>query len=166
MAGHGGARLGAGRPLRELSRLAVRLIEAFPQGYEIAGRKKGMKGSGEDVQREVIANILADEILAGRGINVVRLEVDFMGKIAGKDDPAKSGQSPLMDALSRCPGLLPVTKPPLPGADADIESSAERDTNERTRHSKCDVPENGGVSGLRLPFFAPQLPLPLDGQCE
>ena len=157
MAGHGGLRAGAGKPRSELTKLAARLIDAFPAGYEIAGKKKGLTGEAEAIQREVVANILADEILAGRGINVVRLEVDLMGKLNGKDDKGKGG-SLLMDALSKCPGLLPDT-----GTSPDskhnnksiIESMAK---HEGTTHLKCDGSKIERISGM----FNPQLAMPLD----
>ena len=157
MAGHGGSRAGAGKPRQEITRLAARLIDAFPAGYEIVGKKKGMTGEADAIQREVVANILADEILAGRGINVVRLEVDLIGKLNGKDDKSKGG-SLLIDSLSKCPGLLPDT-----GASSDnntnnksiIESMA---TTIGTTHSKCDGSKIERISGM----FNSQLAMPLD----
>lgn len=162
MAGHGGARAGSGRPMRELAKLATRLIAAFPEGYAIAGQKKGMVGPVEDVQRQVVANILADEILAGRGINVVRLEIDFMGKVAGKDD-GDGRLSPLADALAKMPGLLPSdTQTPPFDITQTINADATRLADDGAPHSICGAPANHA----RLPFFQPQIPLDLDLQAE
>lgn len=153
----GGPRPNSGRPMLQITKLASRLIDAFPDGYEIAGRKKGIVGTSDDVQRQVVANILADEILAGRGINVVKLEVEFMARVAGKDgDTGKS--SPLMEALSRCPGLLPDTDTPPKPDHTMIDITATAHIEPGTPHSECDGPGDE----IKMPLFDPQLVLDLD----
>jgi len=157
--GSGGARPNSGRIRHPITKLADRLISAFPLGYQIAGEKKGL--TGEDVQLQVVANILADEILAGRGINVVRLEADLLGKVTGKGE-GNGEKSALLDALSKCPGLLPDTQTALNGEVVEKSVTQTMTYTQRTTHSKCEGRENEPLEG----FFNPQLALPLDAMDE
>lgn len=133
------------------------LSAAITDGLELAGRTTGIEGDSESVAKECAARIVSDMILAGRGEEVLKLGAVLAPK--GGDDDGKRGKSPVLDALSRMPGMLPGREP---------SQVAERVPNTAEESDTCATRTTDGRSGARAeqadqvaprPFFAPQLPL-------
>lgn len=133
------------------------LSAAITDGLELAGRTAGIEGDGESVAKECAARIVSDMILAGRGEEVLKLGAVLAPK--GGDDDGKHGKSPVLDALSRMPGMLPGREPSqvaerVAGTAEESDTCATRTTDGRSG-ARVERPDQGAAR----PFFAPQLPL-------
>lgn len=159
--GHGGSRPGAGAPHGGVSQLRRLLSDALTAGCELAGRQSGLDGDGLQVARTVAARIVSDEILAGRGMDVLKL----MAVTATKDD-GKGGddnESPVLKALRKLPGMV----------EGRAVSTIDGESREIPSESGISAPSTsdylsvaagqGGISDHQAqpgrPFFAPQIPL-------
>lgn len=146
MAGHGGLRPGAGRPVGGISQTRRLLLQGLNRGLAYAARAKGLKGSDEDLAVESVARIASDLILAGNGRDVLAIYAQAAPK--SDDGDAGGSKSPLVQALERMPGMLAV-----PGQSQRVEE---------TEAERLETPrETPGPTNPQsvAPFFAPQVPL-------
>ncbi len=147
MAGHGGARPGAGRPEGGISQARRLILQGLQRGFEKAGRHKGLTGEAEEVVVESIAHVAADLILAGQGRDALAILVQAAPK--GDDVEGDTGKkSPLVRALERLPGLAGV--PPQSQQHLDNREKDGKTQGEQSRPTDCQSV---------APFFAPQVPL-------
>lgn len=147
MAGHGGARPGAGAPRGGISQARRLLLRGLQRGLAHAGRAKGLEGDDEEVATESVAMIASDLVLAGQGRDVLAI----WAQAAPKGDEGEEGgkKSPLLRALERMPGLGSVPNP----------SQLARPVGENTAESKENAvtpTDPASVTCQGQPFFSPQ----------
>lgn len=153
MAGHGGARPGAGRPEGGISRSKRLLIRGLTRGLALAAQQKGLEGSEDELAVQAVAMIASDLIQAGQGRDVLAILATAAPKT--DDGPEAGGkETPLTRALRRLPGLRVV-----PGQSQTPAAAAE--CAEDFGHSRHGPTDPASVAP-RLPYFAPQVPLVLD----
>ncbi len=156
MAGHGGARPGAGAPKGGISQARRLLLRGLQRGLAHAGRAKGLEGDEEEVATQSVAMIASDMVLAGQGRDVLAIWAQAAPKGDEGDPDAK--KSPLLRALERMPGLGSVPDSSQP-AIAPAQNRAESTENAQapTDPASVTLPDQ--------PFFSPQrtlLPPSLD----
>lgn len=151
MAGHGGARVGSGRPEGGISATKRLLLAGLRRGLAYAARTKGLDGEEEELATETVARIASDLILAGQGRDVLAILAQAAPKSDdGAGDPGK--ESPLVAALRRLPGMVggPESARAAPG-HAETQTNTEPPTPGPT--------DTAFVPPAAPPFFAPQVPL-------
>lgn len=147
MAGHGGARPGAGAPKGGISQARRLLMRGLQRGLAHAGRAKGLIGDEEEVATQSVAMIASDMVLAGQGRDVLAI----WAQAAPKGDEGDEGgkKSVLLAALESLPGLGSVQNPSqLPRKPA--ENAAESKKNEPLPTYPAFVTRSD------QPFFSPQ----------
>ena len=158
MAGHGGARSGAGRPQGGVSQLNQIMRAAITKGMAHAGREKyGEQVTGDDNEAAAMtgAMIISDMIQAGNGADVLKLAA----VIQTKDTGTSAGTSTLEDSLKRLPAL---------SCDTFVSSEAPAGTQTPAITATCEQGATDTESGAPVfapesgTFFAPQQPLLLD----
>lgn len=154
MAGHGGSRIGAGRPEGGISQTRRLLVGALKRGLALAGRQKfRLEGDEETLAMETAAMVAADMVLAGRGDEVLKLyavATSRDGEAAGGSEGRR--KSALVSALERLPGMVVV-----PGqSDA---GSSPLPSSDKTGEYDPSATDQKSVTHLNGPFFSLQLPL-------
>lgn len=148
MAGHGGARPGAGAPKGGISQARRLLVRGLQRGLAHAGRVKyGIAGDEEEAAMQSVAMIASDMVLAGQGRDVLAI----WAQAAPKGDEGDEGgkKSVLLAALESLPGLGSVPNPSqLPRKPA--ENAAESKENEPLPTYPAFVTPSD------QPFFSPQ----------
>ena len=157
MAGHGGARPGAGAPQRGVNYARRRLLAAIEGGVEIAGRQKGLTGDRESVIVETAAHMVADMIDAGdlKEVFVLWGQVSAKADDEGDEDGKKST---LSSALLQASRALHAGNAPDSGNTSAPPADNPPDKDEGATHPQC---AGGIVRTPGQPVFIPQANLPL-----
>ncbi|WP_448215291.1 hypothetical protein [Endozoicomonas sp. 2B-B] len=158
MAGHGGARAGAGRHKGGVSQLNQIMRAAITKGLAHAGREKyGEVVTGDDQEAAAItgAMIISDMIHSGQGADVLKLAAVIQTKDTGSD----SQGSTLEDSLKRLPALSRDTFMPSEGDDTEQKPTITTNYNQSPTDTESEVPVLAPESGT---FFAPQQSLLMD----
>ncbi|MCW7555540.1 hypothetical protein NX722_23535 [Endozoicomonas gorgoniicola] len=156
MAGHGGARTGAGRPKGGISQTRRLLEIAITEGLAHAGRSKypeHMTGQLEEDAVRTGAMIVSDMINSGDGKDVVKLWAAI--STGAKESNPGSGSGTLADALSALPSLPD-------GANMPQETQPETETAEDSDTYEACATDNGLVAPQNGTFFTPQQGLLVD----
>lgn len=184
MAGHGGARPGAGRPPTTLAQARYWLLSGIHLGLADAARARGAKGTDDECSVAAIRMISQDMILAGRGEDLLRIYATVSASRAGGETKEDERRSPILRALEALPPV-PITSRPLPrppgaGAAVDEEATGAPDSDSDVPPGEEDpwprsshpAPPPGPAGGGELlaggpgpafhPTFVPQLAL-IDG---
>jgi hypothetical protein len=152
--GKGGHRPGAGaKPKNYWQHKLSGAIDAIERGFAYAGQAKGIEDP-EEAKKEAIARIVSDAILAGQGLVPLKLYSDLIAKTSGNADEGESGKgkSALIEAMERCPGLLPGSSQ----AQTDEPENQTPATARPVAHGTVDLKSSAPDF---QPFFDPQTPL-------
>ena len=150
MAGHGGARYGAGRPPTTIGQARRYVLAGIHLGLADAARTKGVQGSDDECAIAAIRMICGDMVLAGRGEDLVRIYATVSAK--GNDDPGERPiKSPILAALE----ALPVVRfPSLSGEPDGVVEPGCGQQAEGAPDSDSVVPLSDPISGFTRPPVA------------
>lgn len=147
MAG-GGRRPGAGRPKGGVSELSRILQEGGVDGLAAIGAERGHEGTREELAQKAVAEIVQDWGRSGRADELLK----FFGSLtASTGNFSGEGESLLLVAMKKAPGLLPDTDMSLMQGEYSVEQEKTGTTASRATDSKS-------LSRQTRPFFHPELP--------
>lgn len=156
MAGHGGARPGAGRPPGGVTQSRRLLVRALQRGLAMAvqDRHPGIRGAEEELALAGAAEIARQMIHAGQGDHVLAL----LAKVALDQAPREAGEgeggSLLGAALDRLPGGPSAIGAPVAHLTADDRAEREAGiafADHRPADQQSAGRLDGVIDGVTLP---------------